>query len=316
MGLGAEGNSSHLAKSFRQGKGASSTATEARTAIDLYTGFLTDMKDVVLRFSKDSLQQPFETACRIPVLRVAASCTHMVQPMSEVVKDKILHQGRAQQLLSNGSSLSTEEFQGAQAHFVSRQKEAAAQQQDITEKQPTMELDSRTDQGPAVLLMDWSIETLIALIFGVFFYKQKHLTGFKEDADPRETFRTGHFTCCEDSTTCVVALCCPGLRWADTVNMSGIAKGTVFLTLSTFWSLFLFFSTAALADAFGGLCLAVLLTYYRQKLRQLLDFPHGSFASLVTDFLFALFCPCCLIAQEARVVNEMALVGHIVVVEK
>jgi Cys-rich protein (TIGR01571 family) len=52
-----------------------------------------------------------------------------------------------------------------------------------------------------------------------------------------------------------------------------------------------------------GICTAVLIVFYRQKLRSKLNLPSGSCSALFFDFMYVFFCPWCAVAQEAQVVQ-------------
>lgn len=180
--------------------------------------------------------------------------------------------------------------------------------------EPVEQLEAK-NKSPHSFFMDWVFTTFFATSFGILFYKQKQITGRKQDANPEKTFSGGHFLCCEDLHTAVCAFFCPGLRWADTINMFGVANDINLLTLSTFWTLFVMFAFTNLIDVVFSISTAVLLTSFRQKVRERMELPHGECGIVVIDFFFALCCPCCLIAQEARTANEMQLVGKLVVVD-
>lgn len=120
---------------------------------------------------------------------------------------------------------------------------------------------------------------------------------------PEGTFQNGHFACLSDMNTCIMAFFCPVVRWAETVHMAG---------LLTFWFAFWILAVCYLPVVFFGfmgLFLVVPLVHFRQRLRDKIGVPSGN-ETYVTDCCFACWCSCCLIAQEARVVNEAYIVGH------
>jgi len=166
------------------------------------------------------------------------------------------------------------------------------------------------------LKVQWCVlETIVYVIIGLIFYNQAVVTG--EKRDPVDTMNYDHFGCLEDSRTCWCAICCPEFRWADTVAMSGVAGKWQICCLSTFWCLFLVFQVSTLMDTLGFVvCTAALLTFFRQRIRANLEMPHCTASIVLCDCLFAFFCPWCFIAQEARVVNEMSMVGKLVGVDK
>lgn len=146
----------------------------------------------------------------------------------------------------------------------------------------------------------WLGMCALVMIFGMCCYKRARVDP-KGPADPLRTFQYGHFGCLEDFNTCCCAMVCPALRWADTVSIARLLQ---------FWPAVIVYMLAVLLDYFwiGGL--AVVLLWYRQQLREMLGLPHSSCRTCCADFFFALCCPCCLIAQEARVMNEAYRVGH------
>lgn len=177
-----------------------------------------------------------------------------------------------------------------------------------------VEMEEQQHLSPTAAMTHWAVKTIVIALFGIFCYSQKKITGVKKD--PIVTMDEGHFGCLSNAQVCCCALCCPALRWADTITMSGVAGDLDFGTLSTFWVLFAAYSVMSLLDGLFFLgCTAVLLTYYRQKLRAELTMEHCTCPIMCCDFLYALCCTCCLISQEARAVNEMVLVGRLVVVE-
>jgi len=113
-------------------------------------------------------------------------------------------------------------------------------------------------------------------------------------------FNSGHFSCFEDSTICMCSFFCPALRWSDTASLAGFLG---------FWAAFAAFSAAMLVNGFingamFGVITAFLLLYFRQQLRQQLHVPSWTVGSCCLDFFYVCCCPCCAIAQEARIVKE------------
>lgn len=121
-------------------------------------------------------------------------------------------------------------------------------------------------------------------------------------ANPEETFLHGHFSCLSDRQTCVSTIFCPAVRWANNLHAAG---------LMSFWIAFCLLTACFLPTIFllTSLFVVVPLTYSRQRLRDKLGLPSGN-ETYATDCCFALWCPCCLIAQEARVINEAYATGH------
>lgn len=151
----------------------------------------------------------------------------------------------------------------------------------------------------------WAVGTMIAFLMVSFFYRGS-VPKYDERsaANPEETFLSGHFGCLSDRSTCLMAFFCPAIRWADTVHMAGVLS---------FWFAFWILSACYLPSiAFvliWGLFPLVPLLVARQRLRDKLGLPSGN-ETWVSDCCFAFWCSCCLIAQEARVVNESYAIGH------
>lgn len=118
-------------------------------------------------------------------------------------------------------------------------------------------------------------------------------------------FRYGLFDCFSaDRIVCCTALCCPSIRWADTMRMAGIFS---------FWTgVLLFAALLNLATATAGLSSLILLcitTWKRHVIRQLFDMPTG-FGSCALDCMTYFCCACCAIIQEARQMEEAHAVKH------
>jgi len=151
----------------------------------------------------------------------------------------------------------------------------------------------------------WAVGTMLAFVLASFCYLGR-VPKYDEQsqANPEETFSSGHFGCLSDTHTCFMAFLCPAIRWADTVHMAGVLS---------FWFAFWILSVCYLPSlaflVLWGLFPLVPIVIARQNLREKLGLPAGN-ETWVTDCCFACWCSCCLIAQEARVVNEAYAVGH------
>lgn len=118
-------------------------------------------------------------------------------------------------------------------------------------------------------------------------------------------WRFGLFDCmAADKLLCLMACCCPAIRWADTMRLVGFYG---------FWTAVLlcaFLSSAAQATAgLTALLFVGIATQRRQELRKLFNISSGG-STLATDCLTYLCCSCCAIIQEARVVEEAHVVQH------
>jgi len=153
-------------------------------------------------------------------------------------------------------------------------------------------------------LVLWAGMTMAAFIYASFWYRTK-MPPFDQHSrlEPEATFESSHFGCMSDWSSCVCAFVFPAVRWADTMHTAGILS-----FWAAFWTLSLCELPALLFGVFG-LLIAVPLVFYRQVFRQKLGVASGH-ETYITDCFYALFCPCCLISQEARVMNEACIVGH------
>jgi Cys-rich protein (TIGR01571 family) len=130
-----------------------------------------------------------------------------------------------------------------------------------------------------------------------------------------ELFENGHWRCTQDSTICIYSFLCPALRWADTTELAGFPQtwGCCWGFYQEpgfwkFWAAFFAFQGIVLLDLIGngsafGLFSALLLLYFRSQLRDKLGVDRTC-CSYFSDFCFVLWCSCCAIAQEARIVQK------------
>lgn len=123
-------------------------------------------------------------------------------------------------------------------------------------------------------------------------------------------WKDGCGDCFEEPGICLWACCCPAIRWADTVDLSGLVR---------FWVALAVFLGLSVANAFLGevllwAALAVVCAGFRQEMRRKFGMSQSG-STYVEDCLLYCCCSCCAIAQEARHVEEACRVGHPVVVE-
>jgi Cys-rich protein (TIGR01571 family) len=135
---------------------------------------------------------------------------------------------------------------------------------------------------------------------GVFISLGLYATCFRHrDVKAEQEFRYGACECFGDGRVCACGMCCPAIRWADTISDE---KGG-----------FLDFSTALLVmTGLGILCLApyagavawigivVVGVYYRQKIRVRYGLEADTVQSYMEDILMWCCCAWCAICQEAR----------------
>jgi len=147
--------------------------------------------------------------------------------------------------------------------------------------------------------------TLIA-----YFYKSRREMPKQFDTpekiDPKDELENGHFNCFSDVNICLMSTFCSGIRWADTMGMAGILA---------FWAAFSMYMVLATLNfifpAMGfGFILLIVCVYLRQSLRNKFEVPSFTVVTILQDFLYYCCCPCCAIAQEARVMEQAYQVGH------
>jgi len=157
--------------------------------------------------------------------------------------------------------------------------------------------------------LGWLFWLIVALIFyactcyrGVSPIPEQKAIDHEGDILPKlqKRFSSGHFHCFDDSSICMCSFFCPALRWSDTVSLAGFLS---------FWAAFAAFQAATLTNIFIngamlGVIPAFLMLYFRQQLRGKLTGTSWTVGSCCVDFCYVCLCPCCAIAQEARIVKE------------
>lgn len=147
----------------------------------------------------------------------------------------------------------------------------------------------------------WVVWMVLALIVVHTCYTRNFVPDEPSGDHAKHTLESGHFGCFADSRICVCSMLCPGIRWADTLSQ---ASFMTFWAAFALWALLSLLNTAFTGVAVGGLFTFVAILYFRQQLRQKLNLPAWRCPTLCVDICFILFCSCCAIAQEARVVRQ------------
>jgi len=131
------------------------------------------------------------------------------------------------------------------------------------------------------------------------------------DSDFKE-WTSGPFECFQDIGICFWACMCPCIRWADNLEMVGVFR--FWVGLSLFGNLLLLNSLASglLLWFTGALCWMA----FRQQLRRRFDMESDSADTLFNDWALYCFCCPCAIAQEARHIEAASMVGHKAVVRR
>jgi len=107
-----------------------------------------------------------------------------------------------------------------------------------------------------------------------------------------------------DRMMCMLSFCCIGIRWADTMRMSGFMSFFSALALVLFLMMF-----GSLTLGAGFLLLVGMAAHYRGRLRAKFNIPMPP-NIFWQDVLTYVFCPFCAISQEARQIEEAYLARH------
>jgi len=151
--------------------------------------------------------------------------------------------------------------------------------------------------------ISWGIYVALALLIWLVCYPgapaKAAVPGDIED--PKLTLENGHFACLTNPEICICACLCPGLRWADTMNLIGFMKIAVGLSIYFFCQLLNGFGYG---NAYFGVATLLVILYNRHRLREKFELPSWTLGSCCFDAIYIFFCPWCAIAQEARTVTH------------
>lgn len=140
-----------------------------------------------------------------------------------------------------------------------------------------------------------------------------------QSRDDFQSFQTGLCDCWHDLPLCCFITTCPWIRWAE--NMSMVSSGTSPSPSKTpilgFWVAFGTFLALTMLCNPGGILVwvvtACVLAYFRQKLRQAFSMKNNT-GSCLQDCLGYLCCCYCIIAQDARHLEEAKKQEHSAIV--
>lgn len=143
----------------------------------------------------------------------------------------------------------------------------------------------------------------VMLLLAWLYDKYRH----RELAFPQEAVSTDApgfqyhlFGCFADWRTSLVTVCCPQLRWSDTVDKANLGRYwymvVIWILLTSFYDYH--------AGGLAGLVLVCVATHYRQKLRKVYQAKVGGI-TILEDFCVYTWCGCCAMVQEARQVESM-----------
>jgi len=133
----------------------------------------------------------------------------------------------------------------------------------------------------------------------------------EEEAKPEDfqAFRAGVFECHQRPDICLWSLCCPWVRWGDSMWTMG--------NFNSFWLPMTLYFVLVSFEAIGVLLfLALICALYRQELRKKFDMARKGGITYLEDFCLYFWCSCCMVAQEARHVEEAVRADHPAVVRK
>jgi Cys-rich protein (TIGR01571 family) len=128
-----------------------------------------------------------------------------------------------------------------------------------------------------------------------------------ESLDQRR-WRFGLCNCLANPTVCCMALCCPAVRWSDTMHMAGLLAFWLALTVCN-----LLLSMGSASFGLTYLLFVLMATHGRQQIRALFGIPGRTVEGFAEDFCTYSCCWCCAIVQEAQQLEEAYAVGHPVV---
>jgi len=153
-------------------------------------------------------------------------------------------------------------------------------------------------------LTTWLIWAVLVFLAYMFVYQPEHEKSSPdadEDSDPVEIFHNEHFRCLHNSHDCICSVFCSPLRWADTMDMAHVMTYKLAFQIMM---LFTLLNVIAGGQIGLGVFTVSLMVYGRQEIRRVLGLANHDFESCIVDCCFIFWCPCCAIAQEARVVRD------------
>lgn len=185
----------------------------------------------------------------------------------------------------------------------------AAQPPQVPGKSPMpWDKDRPSELQVVISVLIWAI--LVVLVASRYVEsKQPPVVGLRKQGDEEDPddWEFSPFSCFDDPGVAMLAMFCPGIRWAETLSY---VPGFI-----PFWSafgiyLFIQIFSGLTAGTLGWILLALLCTAYRQELRIKFGLHEQGGWTYVVDCLLYCCCSCCAIAQEARHVKEARRRGH------
>jgi len=170
----------------------------------------------------------------------------------------------------------------------------------------------------AATIVTFMVFTPAFTFFFAFLYK-KIVTFPQAQADMEADltdWSSRKFACGEDCGSFCCAFWCPGLRWADSLDMVGLVSYWPAVAVMAFM-LTIEPMLPALTDPLTSIIALACLIGYRLRLKRAFGFKdqREDFPTVCEECLFTCWCYPCSISQEARHVKKAALVGSQVLVK-
>lgn len=202
----------------------------------------------------------------------------------------------------------------------------------VTTAPPEPQAGPSSSAGMAKLAQGWSwirrhawmvmssILCYVLIMFTCAFIYDKYRmkVGFPQLRQSASTanFSYGLFGCFQDWRTCMLAACCPAIRWADTVDKAHGSGNDKSFGLLTYWQAVCLMAGLVaiqhtllaflpLGAEFAGIAIIAVGVFYRQKLRRKHEMDAGTTHTYIEDCLAWTCCSCCAVAQEARQVEAL-----------
>jgi len=127
-------------------------------------------------------------------------------------------------------------------------------------------------------------------------------------------FKTGLFDCWEDLPLCCFVFQCPWISWADNISsVSTENEEPRTVPILNFWvamfTILMLFVLSNLGGLMVMIVMACFMAYFRQKFRKAFKMTNNT-GSCIQDVILYLCCGYCLIAQDARHVEEAKIQAH------
>jgi len=161
--------------------------------------------------------------------------------------------------------------------------------------------------GGAAMFGGFVMQLIIATLFALLYVRYRKVPEGAYKVSPAQEHCEGHWrhecwTCYEEPGTCLCALCCLPLRWAET---NSFMKGQLSL-----WTAFFIMALLVYLQGFVFIIFIVVGVFYRQSLRRKFNFDSQGGCSYFTDCCMYSCCAVCAIIQEARHVEDALAANH------